>query len=296
MKKRTNFDKKFPLFVKYIQDPLMQSNMVDNADLLRKYDAYSETIEVFLKELDKRFDVYTVRNIIVEAIIKLPDSIMVSLITAYLNSNEEAKSNSEFITYYNRTSNMGMDCLDYIEKNGLITNRTFKDIPFKAIDLKYESVRSGAEQFNGVGLSEIYDTLSYDERKFIISLIEAKIVESFDDLFEKFQFSFKSLISILMLRGIDAGILNQQALNGLGSDHLLILVCLLLDNDDALPAIANIKELLRLGRFELLKLIINDNLLPLLARVDVSEFADKEDDLVIEELKKKELVLEKTEN
>lgn len=296
MKKRTNFDKKFPLFVKYIQDPLMQSNMVDNADLLRKYDAYSETIEVFLKELDKRFDVYTVRNIIVEAIIKLPDSIMVSLITAYLNSNEEAKSNSEFITYYNRTSNMGMDSLNYIEKNGLITNRTFKDIPFKAIDLKYESVRSGAEQFNGVGLNEIYGTLSYDERKFIISLIEAKIVESFDELFEKFQFSFKSLISILMLRGIDAGILNQQALKGLGSDHLLILVCLLLDNDDSLPAIANIKELLRLGRFELLKLIINDNLLPLLARVDVSEFADKEDDLVIEELKKKELVLEKAEN
>ncbi len=296
MKRRTNFDKKFPLFVKYIQDLSMQSNMADNADLVRKYDVYSETIEFFLKELDKRFDIYTVKNIIVEAIIKLPDSMMISLITSYLNSGEEAKSNAEFITYYNRTSNLGLASLEYIEKNGLITNRTFKDIPEKAIDQRYESIRSGAEQFNGVGLSEIYNTLSYDERKFIISLIEAKIVESFDELFERFQFSFKSLISALMSRGIDAGILNQKSFNGLGKDHLLILVCLLFDNDDALPAIPNIKELLGLEKWELLKMIINESLLPLLARVNIAELADKEDSLIIEELKKKELVLEKTEN
>ena len=107
MKKKNSFDKKFPLFVKYFSDVTMQNNMTDNADLLRKYDAYSESIEFFLKELDKRFDIDTIKRIIIEAIIKLPDSIMASLITSYLNSSEEAKSNPDFIAYYNKTSNMG---------------------------------------------------------------------------------------------------------------------------------------------------------------------------------------------
>ena len=89
MKKKNSFDKKFPLFVKYFTDATIQNNMTDNADLLRKYNAYSESIEFFLKELDKRFDIDTIKRIIVEAIIKLPDSIMVSLITSYLNSSEE---------------------------------------------------------------------------------------------------------------------------------------------------------------------------------------------------------------
>ena len=74
------------------------------------------------------------------------------------------------------------------------------------------------------------------------------------------------------------------------------MVYLLFDNDDALPAIPNIKELLGLEKWELLKMIINESLLPLLARVNIAELADKEDSLIIEELKKKELVLEKTEN
>lgn len=296
MKKKNSFDKKFPLFVKYFTDATIQNNMTDNADLLRKYNAYSESIEFFLKELDKRFDIDTIKRIIVEAIIKLPDSIMVSLITSYLNSSEEAKLNPDFIAYYNKTSNMGKASVAYIERYGLITDRSFKDITKKAVDAHYADVRSGAEQFNGVGLDEIYDTLTYPERKFIISLIEAKIVEDFDVLFEKFNFSFKSLITVLMARGIDAGILNKAVLNGLGEEYLLILVCLFLDNDEAIGAIANMKSLFAIERYELVKLIINENLLVAFANADVNSFADKEDNQIIEELKKKELVLTKQEN
>lgn len=133
MKKKNSFDKKFPLFVKYFTDATIQNNMTDNADLLRKYNAYSESIEFFLKELDKRFDIDTIKRIIVEAIIKLPDSIMVSLITSYLNSSEEAKLNPDFIAYYNKTSNMGKASVEYIERYGLITDRSFKDIPKKQL-------------------------------------------------------------------------------------------------------------------------------------------------------------------
>lgn len=296
MKKKSNFDKKFPLFVKYIQDPDMQTNMVDNADLLRKYDAYSETIGVYLNELDKRFDVNTIRNIIIESIIKLPDSIMASLITSYLNSNEEAKSNPDFITYYNKASNMGMDSLGYVEKFGIVANRSFRDIPEKAIDARYEAVRSGAEQFNGTGLDEIYSNLTYPARKFVISLIEAKILEDFDIIFEKFSFTFETLITILMARGIDADILNKNSKDNLGQDYIMILVCLLIDNDEALGSIGNIKKLIANERYDLLKDIINANLLVSLARVGYEEIENKENNEVLEILKRKELVLAKQEN
>lgn len=296
MKKRTNFDRKFPLFVKYIQDPDMQANMADNADLIRKYNAYSETIGVYLSELDKRFDVYTIKNIIVESIIKLPDSIMTSLITSYLNSSEEAKSNADFITYYNKASNMGMDSLGYVEQYGIVANRSFKDIPEKAIDAKYESVRSGAEQFNGKGLDEIYYNLPYPARKFVISLIEAKILEDFDIIFEKFSFTFETLITVLMARGIDADILNKKSKDNLGQDYVMILVCLLLDNDETFGAIGNIKKLLANEKYDLLKDIINENLLVALSKVNYEEIETLENEEVLELLKKRELVLTKQEN
>lgn len=296
MKKKNNFDKKFPLFVKYFEDQSVQNNMLDNADLIRKYNTYSETIEFFLKELDNRFDVYTVRNMIVEAIIKMPDNVMISLITSYLNSSEEAKLNADFISYYNKTSNMGFDCLKYIEKNGLITNRSYKDIPEKAIDAEFESVRSGAEQFNGVGISDIYPALNISEKSYVISLIKSKIFDEFDDLFERFNFSLKSLITVLMSRGIDSDILNKKVYDEFSKEYLLVLICLFIDSDEALGSVSNVKKLLLNGKYDLLKQIIDENLLVSLAKIDLDSLMDMGDEAIVEELKKKELVLEKIEN
>lgn len=296
MKKRNNFDKKFPLFLKYFQDPVVQMNMVENADLVRKYDTYSETIDFFLKELDKRFDVYVVRNMIVEAIVKLPDNIMMSLITSYLNSSEEAKSNPDFISYYNKTSNMGISSLEYIEKNGLITNRNYKDIPEKALDAKFEDLRSGAEQFNGVGISDIYYTLTIPEKRYVISLIEAKILDQFDVLFDRFNFGFKSLLSVLMRKGIDADILNKNIYDALSKEYVLVLVCLILDNDEAVLAVPNLKKLFAHSRYDLVKSIIDANLFIPLARISLDNLEETTDEKIIEELKRKELVLEKVEN
>lgn len=296
MKKKNNFEKKFPLFVKYFQDPIMESNMAENADLVRKYNAYSETIEFFLKELDKRFDIYTVRNIIVEAIIKLPDSIMSSLITTYLNSSEEAKSNPDFLSYYNKTSNMGIDSLEYIEKYGLITNRNYKDIPEKALDAKFENTKSGAEQFNGVGLSDIFYELTIPEKRYVISLLDAHIFEEFDDLFERFNFSFKSLLTILMAKNIDADMLNSKVYQSMGKDYLLVLVCLIIDNDESFGSVGNIKKLFKEERYDLVKKILDSNLLVHLSRLELDNLENTSDDVIIEELKRKELVLGKVEN
>lgn len=296
MKKKNNFEKKFPLFVKYFNDPIVEANMAENTDLVRKYDAYSETIEFFLKELDKRFDTYTIRNLIIEAVVKLPDNIMMSLITSYLNSSEDAKSNVDFISYYNKTSNLGLESLEYIEKYGLITNRSFKDIPELAIDAKFESLKSGAEQFNGVGLSEIYYSLTMPEKRYVLSLIQAKIFEYFDVLFDKFNFSFKSLLSLLMKRDIDASILNRKSFEGLGEEYLLLLVCLIIDNDDIVVSLPNIKTLLEHERYDLIGKILDFNLLIPLSKVSLDNIDELTDEEIINEIKRKELVLEKVEN
>lgn len=296
MKKKNNFEKKFPLFVKYFNDPIVEANMAENTDLVRKYDVYSETIEFFLKELDKRFDTYTIRNLIIEAVVKLPDNIMMSLITSYLNSSEDAKSNVDFISYYNKTSNLGLESLEYIEKYGLITNRSFKDIPELAIDAKFESLKSGAEQFNGVGLSEIYYSLTMPEKRYVLSLIQAKIFEYFDVLFDKFNFSFKSLLSLLMKRDIDASILNRKSFEGLGEEYLLLLVCLIIDNDDIVVSLPNIKTLLEHERYDLIGKILDFNLLIPLSKVSLDSIDELTDEEIINEIKRKELVLEKVEN
>ncbi len=296
MKKKNNFEKKFPLFVKYFNDPIVEANMAENTDLVRKYDAYSETIEFFLKELDKRFDTYTIRNLIIEAVVKLPDNIMMSLITSYLNSSEDAKSNVDFISYYNKTSNLGLESLEYIEKYGLITNRSYKDIPELAIDAKFESLKSGAEQFNGVGLSEIYYSLTMPEKRYVLSLIQAKIFEYFDVLFDKFNFSFKSLLSLLMKRDIDASILNRKSFEGLGEEYLLLLVCLIIDSDDIVVSLPNIKTLLEHERYDLIGKILDFNLLIPLSKVSLDNIDELTDEEIINEIKRRELVLEKVEN
>lgn len=296
MKKKNNFEKKFPLFAKYITDANMQINMAENADLVRKYNACSESIEVFLKELDRRFDVEMIKRVIVEAIIKMPDSMMSSLITSYLNSSEEAKSNSEFLYYYNQVSSMGIASVQYVEKNGLITNRGFRDIPEKAIDAMFKDLRSGAEHFKGEELDEVYRELSYQEKQFVVSLLRGKIVDEFDTLFEKLNFSFKVLIKTFMSLGIDSIILNKDVVAGLSADYLLALVCLIIENGGVATSLVNTKKLLIAERYELIKLVINENLLSSLEVMDYQDLDGKSDEEVMENLRKKELVLAKQEN
>ena len=290
------FDKKYPLFSKYFKFPEVRANMLENTELERKYKEYNEIITSFIEELDKRFDVNTVKDLIIEAIIKLPENMLVSLITSYLNSNEVAKNNADFIVYYKKTSNLGSEAVLYIENNGLITNRTYKDIPAKAVDLKYKTIKTGEESFKGIKLDLIYDTLIYSQKRFVVSLIESGILEKFDEMFARTDFNFITIINFLMNYHIDANILNSEVYENIGAYYLMLLVCLIIDNEDTIGAVEPIKKICENRRFLLLKDIIANNLLLALSNISYEDIEEKTYEEAIEILKSKELVLKKKEN
>lgn len=293
---KSAFEKKYPLFVKYILDEDVRKNMLNNADLLRKYDAYSETISIFLFELEKHFDNITINRIITDAILKNPDEIMVSIITSYLNSNETAKSNPEFVLFYNRTSNLGVDSVEYIEENGLITNRTYKDIPNIAIDHKYNELKRGDEEFNGVALDSVYETLTYPQRKFVNNLLENGIYYSLNKIFERFDFSLKTLIVILMNSGIDVTIINLEMYNKIGAKQLMILIYTLIDMDNNEKLLANVRFAVMNRRYDLLKHVINSGLLENFVALAENEMNDLTDTSILKMLADESYALSKKED
>lgn len=296
MKRKETFAKKYPLFSVYFPEISIRTNMVDNEDLSRKYKAHEEIIEIFIHELSTHFDFDVIKKIIIEGIVKAPDDLMVSLITAYLNSSEETKKNPDFIAFYGKISNFGVEATKYIEKHGIITNRDYKNIPDKIIDERYNKIKSGYEEFKGVKVDQIYKTLTYAERRLIIDLIESNILLYFDEIFESLNISLPVLLDLLINYKVDGDILNQEVYRNLGAHYLMILVCLLLDNEDTIGSVDSLKRVCIERRYALLKEIIDNNLLLALSHVNYEELQDKEINEVIEILRKKELVLKKEEN
>ncbi|MCH5167694.1 MAG: hypothetical protein J1F35_07410 [Erysipelotrichales bacterium] len=290
MKKET-FQKKYPLFHPYFPKVDVRVNMAGNEELYRKYQAYNELIASFIKEIDCRFDNETIKNIIIEGIVKLPDEMMVSLITAYLNSSEVSKNNANFIAFYNKTSNLGIESVKYMETNGIITNRSYIDIPNKVVDAKYAELKTGEESFKGEKLVDIYETLIYPKRKLVVSLLESGIFDKFDEIFAELNYGLTAILDILFIYQIDARILSDKVYRVLGAQYVMLLVCLIVDNDAAIGAVEQVKKICVKGKFELLRQIILDNLLLPLSTVNYDDLADKETNEVIEILKKQELVL-----
>lgn len=296
MKKKSNFEKKYPLFVKYILDEEVQKNMLNNADLLRKYDAYNESINTFLFELEKHFDAITINKIITDAILKTPDEVLLSIITAYLNSSETAKSNPEFVLFYNKTSNLGIDSVEYVEAKGLITNRNYKDIPNIAIDHKYNELKTGVESFKGVGLDSIYETLTYPQRRFVNTLLENKSFELLDIIFERFNFTLKSLLKILIEKDIDATIINPEIFNRIGAYPLMIMICLIIEADETAKIVSNIKLIIIGKRYDLLKNIISfDNVLAV-GLLTIEELNSLTDTEILKNLSDESYILSKKED
>lgn len=293
MRKKSNFEKKYPLFSKYFMDPTIQNNMIDNADLFRKYTDYNNLISKFIKELDNHFDMETMKEMIIESIVKLPDEMLISLIKAYLASKEEAKANMEFIKYFNKTSNFGRASLEYIEENGLITTRKYRDIPNLAIDYHYNKIKTGEEEFKGMHLENVYCHLTYPQRSYVTSLIESKAFGYLDEIFKNLNLNLISLIKILMDKNIDKTILNKDAIENIGSLQMMILVCLLIEMDDSLRCVDTLKKILKAGRYELVKQIIINNYLGVISNISYESIAQISDEEVIKLLSKKELVLTK---
>ena len=89
MIRQNMFEKKYSLLAPYILDESVRKNMLSNEDLLRKYDSNHSMIKAYINEIDKRFDRETINKMIIETIFKFSSPVLISFITAYLNSSYE---------------------------------------------------------------------------------------------------------------------------------------------------------------------------------------------------------------
>ncbi len=285
---KNEFDRKYPLFAKYEFPTNVKDNAVANTDLARKYNQYNQSIATYLFELDKRFDIETIRNIIIETIFKNPDEIMMSIITSYLNSTEEVKSNVDYVKFYNKTSNFGIDSIEYMQENGIILDRSYKNIPALAIDSKYESIKTGRESFKGELLDSVYDELTYPQRRYAISLIEKDSYGLLDVLFSRFNFTTKVLFKVLMSKGINDELLNNDLVQELDSYSLMILFCFMIEIENPIRIVSNVLYLVRNERYKLLKVIIEKDILENLNYALIDEL-NKSDEEVISILDNKDI-------
>ena len=186
--RKSNFDKKYPLFSKYIADEQTRKNMLDNKDLYRKCQDNYELIRIFLIELDNRFEASVITKIITEIIFKYPDEILKSYITAYLNS-DEIKSGVEM--YKNELLDHVFKTLS-IEKKKFVIDLLENDSYYSFVECFKESSYSLVSILNlvenlNIGASLFYSsTLDFldikDIKRIVVEAINASYLND-DTLF-----------------------------------------------------------------------------------------------------------------
>lgn len=276
--KKNIFSKKYPLFDKYINDENMRINMCKNQDLMRKYNNNTFTIEIFIKELERIFDVETIADFIKKVILNLPDNVMISFITSYLNSKDSAKANMNVLSYYNKTAMFGIESIKYMEEHGIITDRTYKEIPNKAklkkiaddeeqrkrldeeLNKEYNEIKTGNEIYQGDSLDNIYTTLTVEEKIYLNDLLKNNMFYAISKMFSRFNYSLKQIINLLLKNNIDLTIINPKVVNYFSEYELTILIYLIIDYGNS-KIIDNMKILIDIDKIEVIKqALINDTL------------------------------------
>lgn len=291
MKRKSNFEKKYPLFVKYIQDETVQKNMLENIDLLRKYQNNENMIQTFLYELDQRFDIETVSSIMASTILKYPDNVLVSFITAYLNSDEATKSNRDVVSFYNKTLSLGTECVKYIEKNGIIVNRHYKELPNIVVDDMYEHLKNGSEKFRDAALDSVYNTLSYPLRKYVVNLLEHETFDILELVFYNFTHPLEMLLRILYMNNIDGTIINKEMQLMIGNDNLMSLCYMLIDTDLSEKIINYLHVFIKNKRYILIKYLVETNLINNIYLLNMNEVNSYSDEEIITSLSKRNVTL-----
>ena len=276
--KKNSFSKKYPLFNKYITDETMRINMCKNQDLMRKYNNNTYTIEIFIKELERIFDIETIADFIKKVIINLPDNVMISFITSYLNSKDSSKANMDVLSYYNKTAMFGVDSIKYMEEYGIITDRTYKEIPNKAklkrieydeeqrkkldneITSEYHKIKTGNELYQGISLDNLYPSLSIEEKMYLNDLLKNNMFYAIIKMFDRFDYSLKQIINLLIKNKIDLTIINPKVVNYFSEYELTILIYLIIDYANS-QIIDNMKVLIDIDKIEVIKqALLNDTL------------------------------------
>lgn len=287
MKKVSDFEKKYPLFVPYVTDEGTRANMLTNEDLLRKYNEHLGEIQKFVQEIASRFDNTTVFALLQASVFKFPDEMLLSFIKAYLNSGEAAKNNSDVIQFYNKTFHEGKECVHYIEEHGIITNRSYRDIPTFIVDEEYEKHKKGDEVFGSLRLDQEYQSLNLREKRLVVGLLKRDSFDLLNLLFASINIDFRSLLAMLSAKEIDAEILNKEVVEGIGEYNLLLLLFAIFEIEHFEAMIDNIHYLIKQARFELLKKLTTTKNVASLNEYSSDAIESMSDDELIEEIMKK---------
>ena len=288
--KTETFETKYPLFVDIFSEPFIRQNMMNNEDLVRKYNANNAIIKTFIYELRKRFDIETVRKIVEDTILKFPDNLLITFVTSYLNSDEATKSNSDVVSYFKKTMNLpknSEECINYITENGIVASRKYKDLPNIVIDDKYKELRSDTYTYyegkQNVKLDDVYYDLTYPERELVIDLLEKGSFDLLDPIFERFDYSLRTVLSILTIKGIDSRIINHEVVDALTPYFTMLMILFIIETDKHFNVINNLIELINTSRWKMIKYLICYSLIDSLGDLSVIEVSSLND----EELKSK---------
>lgn len=271
--KKNNFDKKYPLFSEFIQDEQIRKNMLENKDLYRKYQENEELIRVFLIELKNRFHNDVVENFIIETIFKYPDEILKSYIVAYLNSTETIKNKPDNFNDFKKIMFMGEEIIKYIARNGIITDRGYKNIPEKILDEKYNELKSGIEMFKGELLENIFMNLSISQKKFIIELLKNDAFNIFSELFKETHYDLSSILNLVEALEIPAELFTQEILNILEYENMKKIIVKYIDSSyiENSYFIKNINILIKNKKILFIKKLIDMELIDYLNEISNEE-------------------------
>lgn len=287
MKKLSDFEKKYPLFVPYVIDEPTRENMLANEDLLRKYNEHLDDIQSFVKEIASRFDVETVFVILQGTVFKFSDEVLVSFIKAYLNSNEAAKNNPDVIKFYNNILHLKEECVHYVERHGIITNRTWRDIPEMVVDEEYARYKKDNEIYKDEILGHVYKSLNMKEKRLVVGLLRKESFAILNTLFASVEINFRQLIALLSAKGINEEILNYEVSSGMGEYNLLLLLFAIFGMESTDIVISNVIHLIGTKRFALLNKLTTSSSLASLGEYTTDMLDGMTDEQFIEDISKK---------
>nr|MCR5482853.1 hypothetical protein [Bacilli bacterium] len=202
MIRSNSFEKKYAILAPFIVDTNVRNNMLNNKDLLSKFERHYSLIKAYVNQLSICFDKTTAKKLIEDTIMKLPDELLVSFMTAYLNSEPATKYNSNCLSYYMRSVNLGKEVVKYIEENGIVSSRDYKNLPTIIIEKKFNDIiLKRVITYGGQNVLMMREQLTSQEKSLLVSFIETNNFEVLDLLFSPY-YELKKLLAFLNAIGI----------------------------------------------------------------------------------------------
>ena len=264
MIRSNSFEKKYTLLVPFIKDINVRNNMLSNRDLYDKYLRNQSLIKAYVNELKNRFDIETIESLIKETIFKLPEELLRSFITAYLNSSEATKNHPDALVYYKKSLSYGNESVKFIEENGIITNREYKNLPKIIIDKKFtDLITKGIYKYNGENILLYENSLTLQEKSLLNTFIESRNLEVLDEVFRDYM-DLKKALAYLNATGINTNIINKKNLEFFGSRNLLFISMInfsMLGDNNLKNNIDTIKIMIDNKRIDLINVLVENNLL-----------------------------------